>query len=147
MLDTITIKKDINNDVENYVKFNLHKYNQENCDYIKNNSSYAHNNKIDGDFIIYDNNKVIGGALGKIIWGWYHLTDFYIDEYYRKSGIGKQVIKEIEAFAKNNNALGVRIDSWSFQAPKFYQSLGYKVWGKFDDCPPGTTHYYMYKKF
>ena len=43
----------------------------------------AHNNTINGDFIIYDNNEIIGGALGYIRWGWYQLTDFYIDEGYR----------------------------------------------------------------
>lgn len=56
-------------DVEWYVKFNLHKYNQQNCKYIKENSSYAHNNKINGDFIIYNGNQVVGGALGYIVWG------------------------------------------------------------------------------
>ena len=147
MLEEIIIEKDNNNDVENYVKFNLHKYNEDNCNYIKQNSSYAHNNKINGDFIIYDGKKIIGGALGIVMWAWYYLTDFYIDKKYRNLGIGKKVIEQVENFAKRNNALGVRIDSWNFQAPKFYQKLGYKIWGKFDDCPPGTTHYYMYKKF
>ena len=102
---------------------------------------------INGDFIVYDNNEVIGGALGYIKLGWYYLTDFYIDKKYRDKGIGSEIIKRIEKFAMDNDALGVRIDSWSFQAPEFYQKLGYIVWGKFDDCPPGTTHYYLYKRF
>ena len=57
------------------------------------------------------------------------------------------MIKIVEKFAKENNALGVRVDSWSFQAPLFYQKLGYKVCNVFEDCPPGTKTYYMYKKF
>ncbi len=146
-MNGLKIELDNKKDVEGYVKFNLHKYNQQNCRYIRENSSYAHNNKINGDFIIYDNDRIIGGALGYIIWNWYHLTDFYISEEYRNKGIGKQVIQEIEQFAKRNHAMGVKIDSWSFQAPKFYQKLGYIVWGEFKDCPPGTIHYYLYKKF
>ena len=146
-MEKIIIKKDNCKDVEQFVKFNLHKYNQKNCDYIRNNSSYAHNNTINGDFIIYDNNEIIGGALGYIRWGWYQLTDFYIDEEYRCKGLGSKIVKTIEQFAKENNAIGVKIDSWSFQAPKFYQKLGYIVWGQFEDCPPGTIHYYLYKKF
>ena len=31
--------------------------------------------------------------------------------------------------------------------PEFYKKLGYIVWGEFKDCPPGTIHYYLYKKF
>lgn len=45
-MEKIIIEKDNCNDVEHFVKFNLHKYNQKNCDYIRNNSSYAHNNTI-----------------------------------------------------------------------------------------------------
>ncbi len=146
-MDNLKIELDNKKDVEGYVWLNLHKYNQQNCKYIKDNSSYAHNNKINGDFIIYDNNKIIGGALGHIIWGWYHLTDFYISEEYRNKGVGTQVIQKIEEFAMRNKALGVRINSWSFQAPEFYKRLGYIEWGKFEDCPPGTVHYYLYKKF
>ena len=86
-MEKIIIEKDNCNDVEQFVKFNLHKYNQKNCDYIRNNSSYAHNNTINGDFIIYDNNEIIGGALGYIRFGWYQLTDFYIDERYRGKGL------------------------------------------------------------
>lgn len=146
-MDNIKIKKDDKKDAQGYVWFNLHKYNQKNCEYISKNSSYAHNDEINGDFIIYDNDNVIGGALGTIIFGWYHLTDFCINEQYRNKGLGSKVIKKIEEFAKENNALGVKIDSWNFQAPKFYQKLGYTVWGEFKDCPPGTVHYYLYKKF
>lgn len=49
-MEKIIIEKDNCNDVEHFVKFNLHKYNQKNCDYIRNNSSYSHNNTINGDF-------------------------------------------------------------------------------------------------
>lgn len=143
----LKIELDDKKDIEGYVWFNLHKYNQQHCNFIRENSSYAHNNKIGGDFIIYDDDKIIGGALGHIIWGWYHLTDFFINEEYRKSGIGTQIIQRIEMFAKENKAIGVKVDSWSFQAPEFYKKLGYIEWARFEDCPPDTTHYYLYKKF
>lgn len=68
IMDKLKIELDDKKDVEGYVWLNLHKYNQQNCEYIKENSSYAHNNKINGDFIIYDNDKIIGGALGYIMW-------------------------------------------------------------------------------
>ena len=124
----LKIELDDKKDIEGYVWFNLHKYNQQHCKFIRENSSYAHNNKIDGDFIIYDDDKIIG-------------------EEYRKSGIGTQIIQTIETFAKENKAIGVKVDSWNFQAPEFYKKLGYIEWARFEDCPPDTTHYYLYKKF
>lgn len=146
-MNNLKIEKTDNKDVESYVLLNLHKYNQQHCDYIRNNSSYAHNNKINGNFVIYDFTEVIGGALGYIKYGWYFLTDFYINQKYRKQKIGSTVIKKIEEFAMENDALGVRIESWDFQAPKFYEKLGYTVWSEFKDCPPGTICYYLYKRF
>ena len=56
-------------------------------------------------------------------------------------------MKICQEFAKENNCIGVQLDTWNFQAPEFYKKLGYIVWGEFKDCPPGTTHYYLYKKF
>ena len=141
------IRIDKNDDIESTVKLNLHKYNQQNCEYIKNNSSFAHNYKQNINFGIFEDDKCYGGAVGQILFGWYNLSDFWIDEKVRKLGYGSKIIKCIEHIAKENNCLGVRIDTWNFQAPDFYKKLGYIVWGEFKDCPPGTVHYYLYKRF
>ena len=146
MIDLKITKNNIK-EVEDYVLFNLHRFNQKHNDYIRNNSSDNHNNKINGNFAVYVNGKIIGGALGYIKYGWYFLNDFYIEEEYRGHGIGTQIIKEIEQFALDNKALGVRVESWDFQDPKFYQKLGYVILSEFKDCPLGTVCYSLYKKF
>lgn len=146
-MEKVEIKIDSNHDIDNIVKFNLFKYNQENCEYVRNNSSYAHNNHKYLNVGLFDGEKCVGGAIGEICFDWYYLSDFWIDENYRGQGYGIRIIKKIEEIARQNNALGVRIDSWDFQAPEFYKKLGYKEWGRFIDCPPGTIHYYMYKRF
>ena len=69
-----------------------------------------------------------------------------LNEKYRKKGLGSQIIQKIEEFALSNHAIGVRLSSWDFQAPKFYQKLGYTIWGEFKDCPLGTTCYYLFKR-
>ena len=147
MKEEIKIVKEENKKANRFIKHNLHKYNVNHCDYIMRNSTKFHNNKIEGNFTIYDNGKIVGGVLGYIKYGWYYLDEFYIDEGYRNKNIGSKMIKIVEKFAKENKALGVRVDSWSFQAPLFYQKLGYKVCNIFEDCPPGTKTYYMYKRF
>ena len=45
-MENVIIKKDDKKDAQGYVWFNLHKYNQKNCEYISKNSSYAHNDNI-----------------------------------------------------------------------------------------------------
>lgn len=145
-MDNLKIEKDDNQDASGYVLFNLHQYNQQHCKYIREHSSNNHNDKINGDFIVWDNDEVIGGAIGYIEYGWYFLTDFYLNAKYRDHGLGSKVIQKVEEFALSNHAVGVRVESWDFQAPKFYQKLGYTVWGEFKDCPLGTTCYHLFKR-
>lgn len=146
-MKSIIIKKDNDLKALKFVLYYLHQYNRAHCDYIKNNSNQEHNNKINGDFIIYDKDKIIGGAIGYIRFKWYFLTDLYLEEEYRKNKLGTKILMEVEKFAKEQKALGIRVESWDFQAPKFYQKLGYQVYAIFEDCPPGTKEYLLYKKF
>jgi hypothetical protein len=37
------------------------------------------------------------------------------------------------------------LGTYSFQALEFYQKLGYELAGQIEDCPPGHTHYYLFK--
>ena len=145
-MENIDIKIDNYHDIDDIIRFNLFKYNKENCDYIKNNSSYAHNHKKCFNIGLFLDDICIGGALGMIYFNWYHLSDFWIDEKYRNKGLGSKIMEEIEKIVKENNALGIKVDSWDYQAPSFYEKLGYKKWAEFKDCPPGTIHYYFYKK-
>lgn len=143
----IEIKLDLRQDIDAMVKLRLHRYNIKHCQYMEEHSSYTHNDKTHANFGIFINDECLSGAVGYIRFGWYMLTDFCIDESLRGQGIGKEIIRQIEEFAKKNNCIGVQMDTWNFQAPEFYKKLGYTVWGEFKDCPPGTTHYYLYKKF
>lgn len=56
------------------------------------------------------------------------------------------LIKKIEEYATENKAIGVRMETWNFQARGFYEKMGYQVYATFEDCPPGTTDYFLRKK-
>lgn len=65
----------------------------------------------------------------------------FVNEEYRKEGIGTFLIKKIEEYAKENNIIGIRVGTFDFQAKRFYEKLGYKLFGQIEDCPPFTIHY------
>ena len=131
----------------NLVKQNLHEFNRKNCEYIKKNSNEEHNNITKINFGIYNKEKLIGGLLGEIFFGWFHIKDFWINDKYRKYGLGTKAIKNVEQVAKKNNTMGIMVETWDFQAPEFYKKLGFVEWGRFDNWPPGVTCFYLYKKF
>jgi ribosomal protein S18 acetylase RimI-like enzyme len=55
----------------------------------------------------------------------------------RGKGYGKELLNQIENTAKENNCRLILLDSFSFQAPDFYQKYGYKVVGIVEDHPKG----------
>ncbi|MEH2166604.1 MAG: hypothetical protein V7K41_08010 [Nostoc sp.] len=50
-----------------------------------------------------------------------------------------------EQEAVNRGCLNVYVFTYSFQAPEFYQHLGYEVFGELADFPPGHRRYFLKK--
>lgn len=140
--------KDIeDSNFEKIISTKLHKFNRENCEWILRNTQENPTKTNYCNFEAYDNGKLIGGAVGYIAWKWYFLDRLWIEEEHRKSGIGTKIINKIEEYAKDNNLLGVRMETWSFQARGFYEKMGYNVYATFEDCPPRTIDYFLRKRF
>lgn len=144
----ITIKNDNNVEFKNIIHTNLIKNNMEKCEWLRNNASsdinipHAKNN----NFLAFDDDGLIGGAIGYVAYNWYFLDLLYVDEEYRGQDIGTNLIKQIEAFAKEENLTGVRMETWDFQARGFYEKNGYTVFAEIKDCPPGTIDYFLKKE-
>lgn len=143
----IDIRENSDEEFDKIIKTNLHTFNREKCEWIRENTEIKPSKTKYYKFAVYDDQKLIGGAVGIIRFGWYFLEDLWIDENYRKNNIGTKIIKMIEECAKKNKALGVRMNTWSFQARGFYEKMGYTVYATFEDCPPGTIDYYLKKRF
>lgn len=145
----ITIKNENDIKFKKIINTRLRKNNMEKCSWFKDNisediniSSVKNNN-----FLAFDNDKLIGGAIGFVEFNWYFLDLLYIDEEYRNRNIGTNLIKEIEKFALKEHLTGVRMETWNFQAKGFYEKNGYSVFGEIKDCPPGTIDYHLKKEF
>lgn len=145
----IIIKNDNNIEMKKEIHTKLRKNNIEKCEWLKNNISEDINitNKVDVNFLAFDNEKLIGGAIGFIEYNWYFLDLLYIDEEYRGRDIATELLGKIEKFSKNENLTGVRMETWNFQAKGFYEKNGYTVFAEIEDCPPGTIDYFLKKVF
>lgn len=144
------IKIDVDNDrkLKNEIDIRLTKFNREKCEWlkIKSDTVVDEYQEKEINFIVYDDNKLIGGAIGFIKYDWYFLDMLYIDEEYRKRNIGTSLINELENFARKENLTGIRTDIWDFQAKEFYEKMGFKLFGELKDCPLGTINYFFEKK-
>lgn len=129
------------------ISSNLHIYNRSKCEWIRENTEVKPSISKYYNFGVYEDNQLIGGAVGIIKFGWYFLEGLWVDERYRRKNIGSMLIERIEECAKSNNTLGVRLETWNFQAREFYEKKGYTVYATFEDCPPGTIDYFLKKRF
>jgi len=51
----------------------------------------------------------------------------------------------MEHAAKERGCTAAHLDTFSFQARPFYESLGYEVFGTLDDYPQGHQRFFMKK--
>ena len=51
----------------------------------------------------------------------------------------------IEGRARRRGCHGVWLDTFSFQAPDFYRSIGYQPFGELPDFPLGSRRHFLWK--
>lgn len=89
----------------------------------------------------------VGGAYGWCYGGWFFLHYFYLPEDLRGAGQGRALIARIEAEARARGCIGAWLDTFSFQAPGFYEKQGYTRFGTLPDQPPGHARHFLFKRF
>jgi ribosomal protein S18 acetylase RimI-like enzyme len=89
--------------------------------------------------------RVMGGAYGDTHYGWLYLGYLWVDEPLRGAGWGRRLVGRFEAEGAALGARRVWVDTHGFQAPGFYERLGYREFGRLDDFPPGSVRHFMWK--
>jgi GNAT superfamily N-acetyltransferase len=90
--------------------------------------------------------SVMGGIIGETHWNWLFINLMWIREELRGQGYGHQLLLAAEEEGRKRGATHAYLDTFSFQAPEFYQKHGYKVFGVLENFPPGHTRYYLTKQ-
>ncbi len=89
----------------------------------------------------------IGGLYGWTMFGWLIVESLFVPDRLRGTGVGTSLMRRAEATARQRGAIGIWLDTYSFQARGFYEKLGFSVFGQVDDHPPGEARYFMSKRF
>lgn len=94
----------------------------------------------------WDGDVRIGGVTAKLGREWVFIELLALDEMARGKGAGASLIAQLEAIAKERGKIGVWLDTYSFQAPGFYEKLGYQRVGLIPDYPQGHARYFYAKR-
>ncbi len=88
----------------------------------------------------------VGGLCGYSILRHLFVELLFVPENLRLAGWGTALMKMAEAEAAKRGCVGVWLDTFSFQAPGFYERLGYSIVGEIEDFPPGHSRFFLAKK-
>lgn len=88
----------------------------------------------------------LGGLAGEVYWDWLEVNDFWLHESLRGSGLGRMLLRQMEALALERGARKAFLTTFSFQARAFYEKQGYEVVGTLPDYPPGESLHTLLKR-
>ena len=98
-------------------------------------------------FVLNAQGQVIGGLTGRThsIREWLEVSTIWVSEEWRHQGIGRALMVRAEEEARHRGCRYARLATSYFQAPSFYEKLGYIVYGTLENCPPGDKCFYFHK--
>jgi GNAT superfamily N-acetyltransferase len=89
--------------------------------------------------------QVVGGLWGRTALGWLFVELLFVPESLRGRGIGADLMLRAEREAVARGCHSAWLDTFEFQARKFYERLGYSCFGHLADYPAGFSRYFMKK--
>ncbi len=96
-------------------------------------------------FMRDDQGAVVGGAWGYVNWNWLFVGLVWLSDALRGGGHGRELMEALEQAARERGCRYSHLDTFSFQARPFYETLGYEVFCALDDYPPGHQRFFMKK--
>ena len=96
-----------------------------------------------GVFVEGADGKKQAGLIGETFGKWFFVKYLWVSPALRGNGVGSRILKAAEDEARSRGAGYVFVDTFDFQAPKFYLKHGYKQVFELTEYPKtGKRHYY-----
>jgi GNAT superfamily N-acetyltransferase len=94
-----------------------------------------------------DTGAVLGGIAGRTSLGLLFIDLVYLPDTLRGRDIGTRMLAMAEDEARRRGCRAGVLYTISFQAPGFYQRLGWRVFGDIPCDPPGVSRVFLTKDF
>lgn len=92
------------------------------------------------------NGSVIGGAVGRTWGACCELQQLWVAPAHRGQGLGALLVRRLEERAESRGCHTFYLETFSFQAPALYQSLGYEPKLAVHGFGPGIVKYVMVRE-
>ena len=75
-----------------------------------------------------------------------YVSTVFVDEEYRRKGYGTRLIREMEKRAAAMGVNTIRLDTFNWQGKDFYEAMGYKAAGHYENVEDGYAEYFFVKR-
>lgn len=89
--------------------------------------------------------QIVAGLAGETYCGWLFVKYLWVSDGLRGRGVGRELMAKAEVRARERGCHSAWLGTFSFQAPKFYEKLGYEEFGRLD-YPPSNYLQFMRKR-
>jgi GNAT superfamily N-acetyltransferase len=90
--------------------------------------------------------KIVGGLILDNYWLESYVELLWMSARMRGRDVGTRLIAEAEKRARRRGSKLLHLNTFSFQAPRFYEKLGFRRFGALHGSPKGASRYYYVKR-
>jgi GNAT superfamily N-acetyltransferase len=98
-------------------------------------------------FVRDENGNIAAGLHGWTWSGCGKIENLWVRHELRGQGYGRRLLQAAEGEAAARGCDRLFLDTFSFQAPLFYQKLGYEIIGTLEDFPAAPHKQYQLRKW
>ncbi len=96
-------------------------------------------------FEIVNAAEFVGAIVVQLFWNQLHIKYLFVAENYRGQGLARQLIDHALEFGKKRGCQFAFVETMSFQAPDFYQKMGFVIEFSRPGYAENTTFHYLKK--
>lgn len=96
-------------------------------------------------FEIFHDQEFVGAIVIQPFWGQLHIKYLFVQKDYRGQGIARELMNHALEFGKKQGCHFAFVETMSFQAPEFYQKMGFKIEFSRSGYAKNTCFHYLKK--
>lgn len=98
-------------------------------------------------FIRDENDQIVGGCKGDILYGCMFVSDLWVSEGLRNKGYGSKLMDAAEQYGKGKGCLFAAVNTMDWEALGFYKKLGFYVEFERHGFEKNSIFYFLRKDF